>query len=73
MHREIHGGLQVVGNWNSANFVLHYGKDSALTGPGKEHAETEMLALRLLHAALVHVNTLLVQQVLARARKDEAT
>ncbi|GJF27239.1 Tn3 family transposase [Streptomyces sp. HO565] len=62
--REIHGGFQVVENWNSANTVLHCGKDSALTGPA-EHAETPMLALHLLQYALVHVNTLLVQQVLA--------
>ncbi|MFI7502741.1 Tn3 family transposase [Streptomyces sp. NPDC049687] len=45
--------------------MLHYGKDGALTGPDKEHAETSMLALHLLQAALVHVNTLLLQQVLA--------
>ncbi|MER5974395.1 Tn3 family transposase [Streptomyces sp. NPDC002055] len=62
---EIHGGLQVVENWNSANTVLHAGKDGALTGPDKEHVETSMLALYLLQSALVHVNTLLVQQVLA--------
>ncbi|MBT2445369.1 Tn3 family transposase [Streptomyces sp. ISL-36] len=65
LRREIHGGLQVVENWNSANTVLHYGKDGALTGPDKEHAETSMLALHLLQSALVHVNTLLLQQVLA--------
>ncbi|MFI1979024.1 Tn3 family transposase [Streptomyces wedmorensis] len=65
LRREIHGGLQVVENWNSANTVVHYGKDGALTGPDKEHAETTMLALHLLQSALVHVNTLLVQQVLA--------
>ncbi|MFG3419294.1 hypothetical protein [Micromonospora sp. NPDC048063] len=41
------------------------GKDGALTGPGKEHAETSMLSLHLLQSALVHVNTLLVQQILA--------
>lgn len=52
-------------NGNSASTVLHYGKDGALTGPDKEHAETSMLALHLLQSALVHVNTLLVQQVLA--------
>ncbi|MFH8628023.1 Tn3 family transposase [Streptomyces vietnamensis] len=65
LRREIHGGLQVVENWNSANTVLHYGKEGALTGPDKEHAETSMLALHLLQSALVHVNTLLMQQVLA--------
>lgn len=65
LRREIHGGLQVVENWNSANTVLHYGKDGALTGPDKEHAETSMLALHLLRSSLVHVNTLLLQQVLA--------
>jgi len=35
-----------VENWNSVNTVLHYGKDGALTGPDKEHAETSMRVLR---------------------------
>ncbi|GAA3796502.1 Tn3 family transposase [Streptomyces chiangmaiensis] len=65
LRREIHGGLQVVENWNSANTVLHYGKGGALTGPDKEHAETSMLALHLLQSSLVHINTLLLQRVLA--------
>ncbi|MEK8168803.1 Tn3 family transposase [Streptomyces sp. M19] len=65
LRREIHGGLQVVENWNWANTVLHYGKDGALTGPDKEHAETSMLALHLLKSSLVHINTLLLQRVLA--------
>ncbi|WP_241777998.1 Tn3 family transposase [Streptomyces sp. CT34] len=54
MHREIHCGLQVVENWNSANTMLQYGKDGALTGPDKKHAETSMLALHWLQSALVH-------------------
>lgn len=65
LRREIHSGLQVVENWNSANSVLHYGKQGTLTGPDREHAETSMLALHLLQSALVHVNTLLVQQILS--------
>lgn len=65
LRREIHGGLQVVENWNSANTVLHYGKDGALTGPDREHAGTSMLSLHLLQSSLVHINILLLQQVLA--------
>lgn len=64
LRREIHGGLQVVENWNSGNGVIFYGKDGDLTGPDREHAEVSMLALHLLQSALVHVNTLLLQNVL---------
>lgn len=60
-------------NWNSANTVLHYGKDGALTGPDKEHVETSMLSLHLLQASLVHVNTLLLQQVLAETEWAKLT
>lgn len=65
VRREVHGGLQVVENWNSANGVVFYGKEGDLTGPDREHQEVSMLALHLLQAALVHVNTLLIQRVLA--------
>lgn len=64
LRREIHGGLQVVENWNSGNGVIFYGKDGDLTGPDREHAESSMLCLHLLQSALVHVNTLLLQRVL---------
>jgi TnpA family transposase len=64
LRREIHGGLQVVENWNSGNGAIFYGKDGDLTGPDREHAEVSMLALHLLQSALVHVNTLLLQAVL---------
>jgi TnpA family transposase len=61
---EVNDGLQVVENWNSANGALFYGKDGDLTGSDREHQEVSMLALHLLQAALVHVNTLLMQRVL---------
>jgi TnpA family transposase len=65
LRQEVHGGLQVVENWNSANGVVFYGKEGELAGPDREHQEVSMLALHLLQAALVHVNTLLVQRVLS--------
>ena len=63
LRQEIHGGLQVVENWNSGNGKIFYGKDGDLTGPDREHAEVSMLALHLLQSALVHINTLLVQTI----------
>lgn len=65
LRREINDGLQVVENWNSANHDLFYGKDGDLTGSDKESQEVSMLALHLLQSALVHVNTLLLQDILA--------
>ncbi|MBZ6205800.1 transposase [Streptomyces olivaceus] len=65
MRQEIHEGLQVVENWNSANRDLFYGKDGDLAGADKESQGASMLALHLLQSALVHVNTLLMQEVLA--------
>ena len=39
LRQEIHEGLQVVENWNSANTDIFYGKSGDLTGPDREHAE----------------------------------
>ncbi|NED32239.1 transposase [Streptomyces sp. SID8499] len=47
---------------------LFYGKDGDLTGSGKESQEFSMLALHLLQSPLVHVNTLLLQDILSREK-----
>lgn len=65
LRREVHEGRQVVETWNSANGVVFYGKSGELTGSDKENQEVSVLALHLLQSALVHVNTLLLQQILA--------
>ncbi len=64
LRREIHEGLQVVETWNSANTAICYGKNSELTGDDREDQEITMLSLHLLQSALVHINTILLQQVL---------
>ncbi|WP_107103248.1 Tn3 family transposase [Streptomyces clavifer] len=69
MRGEIHEGVQVVESWNSANKDLFYGKAGDLAGADKESQEVSMLALHLLQSALVHVNTLLVQEVLADPKR----
>ncbi len=65
LRTEIHEGLQVVENWNSANTDFCYGKDGQLTGADRESVEISALALHLLQSAVTYVNTILLQRVLA--------
>jgi len=65
LRQEIHAGLQVVENWNSANDFILYGKGGEFASNRREDQEITMLALHLLQICLVYINTLMVQQVLA--------
>ena len=65
LRREIHGGLNVVENWNSANDFIFYGEHGEFTTNRVEDQELSVLSLHLLQACLVYVNTLLIQEVLA--------
>ena len=56
------GGRLVV--WNRANAVLFYGKGGDLASNRRDEQEMSVLCLRILQAALVYVNTLLLQDVL---------
>ncbi len=65
LRREIHEGLNVVENWNSANGFIFFGKGSEMTSNRQKDLELSMLALHLLQICMVYINTLMIQQVLA--------
>ncbi len=76
LRREIHEGLNVVENWNSANKDIFYGKAGDLTGDDRETVEVSALALHLTQAAIGYLNTHMIQIVLRdprwRARLTDA-
>jgi TnpA family transposase/uncharacterized protein (DUF4415 family) len=65
LRREIHEGLNVVENWNSANGFIFYGKGGEVATNRLEDQELSVLSLHLLQICLVYINTLMIQQVLA--------
>jgi TnpA family transposase len=65
LQREITEGLNVVEAFNRANSVIHYGKGSEISSNRADEQEMSVACLRILQAALVYVNTLLLQDVLA--------
>ena len=65
VRREIHAGLNVVENWNSANSFIFYGKSGEIATNRLEDQEISVLSLHLLQASMVYVNTLMLQRVLA--------
>lgn len=65
LRREIHEGLNVVENWNSANDFIFYGDQGEFATNRVEDRELAVLSLHLLQASLVYVNTLFIQEVLA--------
>jgi hypothetical protein len=67
LQREITEGFNVVESFNGAHSVICYGKGGEITSNRKEEQEMTVLCLRILQAALVYVNTLLLQDVLAEA------
>ena len=64
LRREIHEGLNVVENWNSANGFIFFGRGGEVATNRVEEQELSVLSLHLLQACLVYVNTLMLQRVL---------
>ena len=67
LRQEIHEGLNVVENWNSANDFILFGKGGDIATNRYEDQELAMLALHLLQNALVYINTLMLQRVLSES------
>ncbi len=65
VRREVHEGLQVVENWNSANNFIHYGKGGEIATNRLDDQEVSVLYMTLVQNALCFVNTLMIQRVLA--------
>jgi TnpA family transposase len=65
VRREIHEGLNVVENWNSANSFIFYGKGGEIATNRMEDQEMAVLSLHLLQNCLVYINTLMIQKVLS--------
>jgi TnpA family transposase len=65
LQREIEEGLNVVESWNRVNAVIFFGKSGQFATNRRDQQELGMVALHILQAAIVYVNTLMVQEVLA--------
>jgi hypothetical protein len=65
LQREITEGLNVVEAFNGANSVIYYGKGGEIASNRQDEQEMTVLCLRILQAAQVYVNTLMLQDVLA--------
>ena len=64
LREEIHEGLNVVERWNGVNDFIYYGKKSTISKNDVFSQEEAILALHLLQASLVYINTLMIQSVL---------
>ena len=63
--------LNDVEAFNGANAVIYYGKVGEIASNRQDEQEMTVLYLRILQAALVYVNTLMLQDVLAEGDRAE--
>jgi TnpA family transposase len=63
--REIHEGLNVIENWNSANGFIFYGRSGEFLTNIRGEQEPGALGLHLVQNCLVYINTLMIQRVLS--------
>ncbi|MFC7439594.1 Tn3 family transposase [Laceyella putida] len=64
IRREIHEGLNVVENWNSANSFIFFGRNGEIQKNQVGEQEIAVLSLNLLQNCLVYINTLKIQNII---------
>jgi len=64
LRREIHEGLNVIENWNSANSFIFFGRHGEISTNRLDSQEIAILSLHLLQISMVFINTLMLQEVL---------
>jgi TnpA family transposase len=65
LQREINEGSNVAESWNRGNSIIFFGKGGDIATNRRDEQELSVLCLRVLQAAPVYLNTLMVQDVLA--------
>jgi TnpA family transposase len=65
LQREINSGLNVAESWNRANAEIFYGKARDIASNRRDGQEVSVLCLHILQAAMVYVDTPMLQDVLA--------
>lgn len=64
IRREIHEGLNVVENWNSANSFIFFGRNGEIQKNQVDEQEIAVLSLNLLQNCMVYINTIKIQKVI---------
>jgi TnpA family transposase len=64
IRREIHEGLNVVENWNSANSFIFFGRNGEIQKNQVDEQEIAVLSLHLLQNCLVYINTIKIQNII---------
>jgi TnpA family transposase len=65
LQREINSGLNIVEGWHDVNDTILFGNSGELASNRRDQQELAVLSLHLLQAALIYINTLMIQDILA--------
>jgi hypothetical protein len=71
LQREIEEGLNLIESWNRVNDVIFFAKSGEFATNRREQQQLGMLAVHILQAALVYVNTLMPQDILAEPERQD--